>query len=212
MERVTLNASKRERRGKGAARSLRREGFIPSIVYRGGNSTAVQLGAKELSMFINKTAGEQVIVNLQLPDDIKQAIIKDYQVDPVTGKLLHVDFQEFAATDVIRVMVHVNIKGEAVGVKRDKGILQNVTREIEVECMPDKIPGHIDVDVSNLTIGHSIHVRDLNVGEGIRVLNDGDDVVVGVIAVKEEVAAPEAAAEVAEPEVVKKGKKEETKE
>ncbi|MCL4490559.1 MAG: 50S ribosomal protein L25 [Nitrospirae bacterium] len=214
MERVTLGVEKRERVGKGGARSLRREGGIPAVLYKGGNSTPVKLSGKELSYFISKTAGEQVIVDLKFDDGTKQAIVKDYQVDPMTGDLIHVDFQEISATEEIKVTVHVAIRGEAIGVKRDKGILQYGIREVEIECLPDKIPGHFDVDVSNLGIGHSIHVRDLKIGDGIRVLTDLDEVLAGVISVKEEVvAAPEAAPEVAEPEVIKKGKKteEETK-
>ncbi|MCL4537520.1 MAG: 50S ribosomal protein L25 [Nitrospirae bacterium] len=212
MERVTLNVEKRGRAGKGGARSLRREGVIPAVLYRGGNSMPVQLSGKELSQFISKTAGEQVIVNLQFSDDMKQAIVKDYQVDPVMGSLLHVDFQEISATEAIKVMVHVVIRGEAIGVKRDKGVLQHGLREIEIECLPDKIPGHIDVDVTNLGIGQSIHVSDLKLGEGIRVLTDTHEVIASVIAIKEEVAAPVAPTEAVEPEVIKKGKKEETKE
>lgn len=212
MERVTLGVEKREKSGKGGARSLRRSGVIPAILYKGGNSLPVQLSGKELSRFISKTAGEQVIVNLQFSDDTKQAIVKDYQIDPVMGNLLHVDFQEISATEAIRVMVHVVIKGEAVGVKRDKGVLQHGLREIEIECLPDKIPGHIDVDVTNLGLGQSIHVSDLKLGEGIKVLTDPDEVLATVIAVKEEVAAPAAVpTETVEPEVIKKGKKEEEK-
>jgi len=175
-------------------------------------SLPVQLSGKELSRFVSRTAGEQVIVNLQFPDGTKQAIVKDYQVDPVMGNLLHVDFQEISATEAIRVMVHVAIKGEAIGVKRDKGVLQHGLREIEIECLPDKIPGHVDVDVTNMGLGQAIHVSDLKLGEGIKVLTDPDEVLATVIAVKEEVAAPEAApVEIVEPEVIKKGKKEEEK-
>ncbi|MCL4456078.1 MAG: 50S ribosomal protein L25 [Nitrospirae bacterium] len=213
MERVTLNVEKREKSGKGGARSLRRSGIIPAIVYKGGNSMSVQLSGKELSKFISKTAGEQVIVNLQFSEDTKQAIVKDYQKDPVIGDLLHVDFQEISATEAMRVAVHVVIKGEALGVKRDKGILQHGLREIEIECLPDKIPGHVDVDVTNLLIGQSVHVSDLKLGEGIRILTDSHDVLASVIGIKEEVVAPvEAVAETVEPEVIKKGKKEEAKE
>jgi large subunit ribosomal protein L25 len=212
MERVTLAVEKREKLGKGGARSLRRSGVIPAILYKGGSSLPVQLSGKELSKFISKTAGEQVIVNLQFPDDTKQAIVKDYQIDPVMGNLLHVDFQEISATEAIRVMVHVVIRGEAIGVKRDKGVLQHGLREIEIECLPDKIPGHINVDVTNLGLGQSIHVGDLKLEDGIKVLTDPDEVLATVTAVKEEVAAPAAAsAETVEPEVIKKGKKEEEK-
>lgn len=208
MERVTLTAEKRARLGKGGARSLRGSGGIPAVMYKGGDSLALQLSAKEVSTFLAKTAGEQVMVNIKLPDDTKQAIVKDYQVDPATGSLLHVDFQEISATEELRVRVHVIIKGEAIGVKRDKGLLQHGIREVEIECLPDKIPGHFEVDVTHLTIGHAVHVSDLKLGEGIRLLTDPQEVLASVTGIKEEVAAPaEAAAEVAEPEVIKKGKK-----
>ncbi|MGD0282250.1 MAG: 50S ribosomal protein L25 [Dissulfurispiraceae bacterium] len=214
MERVTLNVEKRGRLGKGGARTLRSEGSIPAVVYKGGNSLPVQLSGKELSYFISKTAGEQVIVNLKFSDDTKQAILKEYQVDPVSGKLLHVDFQEISATEVIKVMVHVVVHGEALGVKRDKGILQYGIREVEIECLPDKIPGHFVIDVSDLTIGHGLHVKDLKPAEGIRILTDPNEVLVSVIGVKEEVVVPEVAAvaEPVEPEVIKKGKKTEEEE
>jgi len=209
MERFSLNVAKREATGKGGARSLRRSGYTPAIVYRGGTSLPVQIAAKELSHFINRTAGEQVLVNLDLPEGQKQAIVKDYQVDPILGDLLHVDFQEISATEEIEIAVHIVTTGEAIGVKRDKGILQYGIREIEIECLPDKIPGHVTVDVSNLLIGQTIHVSDLKLGEGIRVITDPGKMIVTVTAIKEEVVvAPEAVVEEAvEPEVIKKGKK-----
>jgi large subunit ribosomal protein L25 len=137
------------------------------------------------------------------------AIVKDCQKDPIMGDLLHVDFQEISATEEIEISVHIITTGESIGVKRDKGILQFGIREIEIECLPDKIPGHVTVDVSNLLIGQTIHVSDLKLGEGIRVITDPGELIVAVTTIKEEVvAAPEVAVvEVAEPEVIKKGKK-----
>ncbi len=209
MERFSLNVAKREAVGKGVARGLRRSGFTPGIVYRGGDSMPVQIVAKELAQFISKTAGEQVLVNLDMPEGQKQAIVKDYQTDPILGDLLHVDFQEISATEEIEITVHILTTGEAIGVKRDKGLLQYGIREIEIECLPDKIPGHVTVDVSNLEIGQAIHVSDLNLGEGIKVLTDSEKMIVAVTSIKEEVvaAAPEVEAVAAEPEVIKKGKK-----
>ncbi|MBN2654821.1 MAG: 50S ribosomal protein L25 [Nitrospirae bacterium] len=209
MQITTLKAEKRENTGKGIARGLRREGMIPSVLYRAGGSTAIQMPGKELALFISRTAGEQVIVNLEFNDGAKQAIVKDYQVDPVAGNLLHVDFQEILATETIKVNVHIAVKGEPVGVKRDGGILQHSLREIEIECLPSMIPGHIDIDVSGLEINHSIHVSDLKLQNGIKVLTDAQEVIATVTAVKEEATAAEAEAEAAaaEPEVIKKGKK-----
>lgn len=206
MERVSLDVSPRQKVGKGVARALRRQGIIPAVLYRKGSSMALQLDGKEISRLISRSAGEKVIVDLKFPDEVRQALIKDYQRDPVYGELLHVDFQEILATETVRVAVHLAIKGEPIGVKRDKGILQYGIRDIEIECLPDRIPGHIDVDVSNLGLGQSIHVRDIKLGEGIKVLTDPNDVIASVTAVKEEVtAAP--TTEIAEPEVIKKGKK-----
>lgn len=214
MEKVTLNVEKRGRLGKGGARSLRAGGSIPAVVYKGGDSVSVQIAGKELFSFLSRTAGEQVIVDLKFQDDTKQAILKEYQVDPISGKLLHVDFQEISATELIKVMVHVVIQGEPIGVKRDKGVLQHGLREVEIECLPDKIPGHFVIDVSPLIIGHALHVRDIVPGEGIRIITEPHEVLASVIGIKEEVVVPEVAAvaEAVEPEVIKKGKKTEEEE
>lgn len=208
MERITIHAEKRDRAGKGVARSLRRQGFIPSVLYRAGYSIPLKIRRKELTSFISSTAGEQVMVNLEFPDGEKRlALLKDYQVDPVKGELLHSDFFEVLLTEKVRITVAVSTSGEPVGVKRDGGILQHGIREIEIECLPDKIPGHISVDVSGLELGKSIHVGDLSLGEGIKVLTDPEEVIATVTAAVEE-AVP-SAPEIAEPEVIKKGKKEE---
>jgi large subunit ribosomal protein L25 len=210
MEKLNLNVQKRDTRGKGAARELRRGGFTPAIIYRAGDSQPVQIAAKEMSKFINKTSGEQVLVTLDLADGSKQAILKEYQKDPITGQLLHVDFQEILATEEIEISVHIVTIGECIGVKRDKGILQYGIREIEIKCLPDKIPGHVTVDVTDMLIGKTVHVSDLELGEGIKVLTDPGELIVAVIALKEEVIeAPEVAVvpEAVEPEIIKKGKK-----
>jgi len=218
MDRITINAEKREEFGKGAARGLRRNNMIPAIIYRGGGSLPLKFSKKELAQFINTTAGEQVMVNLQFADgESRLALMKDYQVDPIKGELLHADFFEVSLTEEVKVTVHITAIGDSIGVKRDGGILQYLLREIEVECLPDKIPGHIETDISGLEIGQSVRVSDLKLGEGIKVLNNPEEVIVNVIAPAVEAAPPaEAAAaaapEVTEPEVTKKGKKEEKEE
>jgi large subunit ribosomal protein L25 len=214
MERITLIAEKREATGKGAARSLRREGSVPAVLYRGGTSTPIKINRRELTRFMQETAGEQVMVNLQFSGgENRLALMKDYQVDPLKGELLHTDFFEVSLTEEIEVTVHVTTIGEPIGVKRDGGILQHGIREIAIECLPDKVPGHIQVDVSGLETGKSIHVSDLDLGEGVKVLTDSGELIATVTApvVEEEAPAPapEAVAAVAEPEVIKKGKKEE---
>jgi len=212
MERITLNVQKREEKGKGAARSLRRAQMIPAILYRGGGSLPIKIPRKEIAQFINSTAGEQVMVNLRFGEEENRlALIRDYQVDPTSREMLHVDFFEVSLTEKVRVSVPVTTVGEPIGVKRDKGILQNLLREIEVECLPDNIPGHIKIDISGLEIGQSFHVGDLRLGDDVKVLTDASEVIANVIApIVEEAAPAEAAApEVTEPEVIKKGKKEE---
>lgn len=212
MERITLNVQKREEKGKGAARSLRRGAMIPAVLYRGGGSLPIKIPKKEMAQFINTTAGNQVMVSLHFADgENKLALIKDYQVDPTKRELLHADFFEVSLTEKVRVSVHVTTTGEPIGVKRDKGILQHLLREIEVECLPDKIPGNIKIDISGLEIGQSFHVGNLSLGEEVKILTDSTEVLANIIApLVEEVAPAEVAApEVTEPEVIKKGKKEE---
>jgi len=211
MERITINVEKRKEFGKGAARSLRRKSMIPAVIYRGGRAIPIKFSKRELTQFINTTAGGQVMVNLEFSDgESRLALLKDYQVDPTKRELLHADFFEVSLTEKVRVTVHVTTAGEPIGVKRDGGILQCLLREIEVECLPDRIPGQIEIDISGLEIGRSLHVSDLKLGEDIKVLTNPQETIVNVLApVAEEVASAEVAApEVTEPEVIKKGKKE----
>lgn len=216
MERLSIVAEKREKQGKGVARSLRREGMVPAVLYREGSSQSIKLNKKDLAKLINAMSGEQVMVDLQFKDGGKKlALLKDYQVDPVRGELLHTDFFEVSLTEEVRIPIHVTTVGEPIGVRRDGGILQHTLREVMIECLPDKIPGKTVIDISKLEVGQSIHVSDLSFEEGIKVLTDLNDVIVTVVAAVVEVApvaaeavAAEAAA-AAEPEVAKKGKKEE---
>ncbi len=216
MERVTLNAEPRTEAGKGTARALRRNGYMPAVLYRAGKSTPIKLKKREIVNFLNSTMGEQVMVNLQFSDgNSRLALLKDYQLDPVKGELLHTDFYEVSLKEKVKVTVSILLKGEPVGVKREGGILQQPLSELEIECLPDMIPSHLEIDVSGLKVGHSLHVRDLTLEEGIKVFDSPEDVVATVIAPVTEVeeAAPEGEAEeTAEPEVIKKGKKEEAEE
>ncbi len=216
MERVTLNAEHRTETGKGVARSLRRQGYMPAVIYRAGSSMPIKLKRQDIVNFLNSTMGEQVMVNLQFSDgDTRLALLKDYQVDPVKGELLHTDFYEVSLKEKVRVTVSIVLMGEPVGVKREGGVLQQTLSELEIECLPDMIPSHLEIDVSGLKVGRSLHVSDLTLEEGIRVFDDPEEVIATVVApaVEPEEAAPEEeAAEAAEPEVIKKGKKEEAEE
>lgn len=206
MEKFVLNVQKREKTGKGVARQLRAQGIIPCVIYKDGQSEPIQIPAKDLLPFINIATREKIFVTIKIDGQEKQAILQDYQVDPVSGKLLHVDFMEVSATEQIRVSVPIVLIGEPIGVRQDKGVLQHGISEIEIEAIPEKIPGHIEVDVSALEVGDAIHVRDIKFEEGIKVISDLDEVIATVTVEAEEVEAV-TAEEVPEPEIIKKGKK-----
>jgi large subunit ribosomal protein L25 len=217
MAEIVLNAGNRTERGKNAARRLRRQGLVPAVVYGGkGDAVAVAVDPKVLLKVLRSEAGRNTILKLDLGSaGVTSAILKSWQVDPVKENFLHADFYRIAMDVAIRVTVPIAVKGEARGVKVDAGILELIMRQIEVECLPGDIPERIEVDVTDLGLHGALRVSDLPITGKIKVLEDADQVVVHVISVKEEVAATaapaegEAAAGAAEPEVVKKGKKEE---
>jgi len=219
MAEIVVNATDRIGRGKNAARRLRREGLIPGVVYGGkGDNIAVSVDPKALQRVRRSEAGRKAILKLDMAGKgASSAILKSWQVDPIKDTFLHADFYRIAMDVAIRVTVPITARGEARGVKVDAGILEMVLREIEVECLPGDIPERIEIDVADLGINDAARVSDLLVSPKVKVLKPPDQVVVHVIAVKEEVAptvaAPvvegEAPAAPAEPEVLKKGKKEE---
>ncbi len=220
MAEIVISATNRADRGKNAARRLRRRGLVPGIVYGGkGENLAVAVDPKALQRVLRSEAGRNAILKLSIADHgSSNAILKNWQVDPVKESFLHADFYRIAMDVAIRVTVPIHVVGEARGVKVDAGILELVIREIEVECLPGDIPERIAVDVADLGINQSLRVSDVPIPAKVKVLQAADQVVVHVVAVKEEEAAPAAAAPVAEgeaaapgaePEVIKKGKKEE---
>jgi len=219
MAEIVVSAKGRTDRGKNAARRLRREGFIPAVVYGGkGGNFAVAVDPKSLQKVLRSEAGRNAILKLDIAGQgATNAILKSWQVDPIRESFLHADFYRIAMDVAIRVTVPIQVKGEARGVKVDAGILELIMREIAVECLPGDIPEHIDVDVSDLGINGALRVSDLPVSEKVKILEGADQFVVHVVSVKEEVvAAPGVVAPVegeaaapAEPEVLKKGKKEE---
>jgi len=219
MAEIIVTAKGRDGRGKNAARRLRRDGMIPGVVYGGkGENVAVAVDPKALKKVLRSEAGRNTILKLDIAGTgATNAILKSWQVDPIKENFLHADFYRIAMDVAIRVTIPVHVRGEARGVKVDAGILELIMREIEVECLPGDIPEHIDVDVSDLGLNGALRVSDLQVNEKVKVLESADQVVVHVVSVKEEVvAAPGAAVPVegeaaapAEPEVLKKGKKEE---
>jgi large subunit ribosomal protein L25 len=214
---MLIEAIGREERGKNAARRLRRNGQVPAVLYGGASeplSLAVETRQAKLVM---RSVGHNVIHELQVSGGEKiPAMLKDWQVDPVRGDLLHLDLQRVAMDVMLRVRVRVNTVGEPHGVKVQGGIFERVTRDIEVECLPGDIPEEITVDVSDLEIGRQLRAADLPLDPAkVRLISEPQRVLAHVIApTKEEeapvieVAAVEAAAP-SEPEVIKKARKEE---
>jgi large subunit ribosomal protein L25 len=200
---------------KNAARRVRVKGRIPAVVY-GANepSVAVEVDPKQILRILHSEAGHNSIFDLEIGSAKAKAMIVDWQYEPIKGSLLHIDLKRIALDKAIRVEVPIQLVGIPVGVKTQGGILDQVLREVEVECLPTDIPSHIDVDVSNLAFGDVLRVSDLPHGGKLKFLTDENNTVAHIVAIKEETTAtPEAeaaaaAAGPAEPEVVKKGKQE----
>ncbi|HNX81071.1 MAG TPA: 50S ribosomal protein L25 [Candidatus Omnitrophota bacterium] len=212
MEEIILNAQTRAETGRGKVKDLRDGGFLPCVVYgEGEKAQAILVNNGEFLHMIHEHKIENAILTLKVKDDKKKSrscLIKDVQYDPVRGTIIHVDFHEISLTKAIKVNVQVVAKGESVGVKQDGGALEHVQWEIEVECLPTNIPQSLEVDISALKIGDSIHVKDIVVPEGVKIITDPDTVVLTIAApMKEEVPAEAVEGEEKkEPEVIKEKK------
>jgi large subunit ribosomal protein L25 len=210
-----LEAQPRTAGNKNAARRVRRDGKIPAVVYGAGkDAVSVAVDPRHVLRILHSETGHNTIFDLTLDHDKTKAMIVDWQFEPVKGKLLHVDLKRIAMDQKLAVKVPIELKGEAAGVKQQGGILEQMLREVEVECLPADIPSFIEVDVSELTFGKVLRVADLPHSGKLKFLTDENQPVAHVTSVKEEVAptpeaaAAEAAAAPAEPEVIKKGKQE----
>ncbi|UCH45810.1 MAG: 50S ribosomal protein L25 [Nitrospiraceae bacterium] len=215
MEKILLKADKRSEIGKGGARSLRRRGIMPAVMYSGDTSTPVKVNSKEISRLMFKGTAEHALITLELHEAGKKisehpVLVKDYQLDPVTDDLLHLDFIEVSLKKKVVVTVPIVITKDPVGIKLG-GIAEHHLREVEIECLPTQIPDKIEVDAGFIEIGHSLHVSDITIPEGVTFVTDPKEVVLNVSAPKVEAEPEEEAAEgeAAEPEVVGKGKEEE---
>jgi len=208
---ISISGSRRESRGKNAARKTRAAGQIPAVMYgHGEEPIPVAVDARTFQLALRHHKGGNAIVNLAVSGSEYTALIRDVQFDPVSRHVIHLDFQHISLTETVEVSVTVHLTGLPLGVKDGGGILEHITREVEVRCLPTAIPPSIDVDVSALNIGDSVHVRDLPAHD-ITILTDPDTTIATVVApsVVEEKPAEEVAAAVttAEPEVITKGKK-----
>ena len=204
-----------ESRGKNEARRLRVEGKIPAVLYGAKkDSVAVAVDPKQISRILHSASGHNTIFDLKVGSEQTKAMIVDWQYEPIKGSLLHIDLKRIAMDQRLRVKVPIHLVGVAEGVKTQGGLMDQVLREVEVECLPSDIPSHIDIDVTSMLFGDVKRVKDLDHGGKLKFVTDEDQTVAHVTAVKEEVApTPEATAEAAatapaEPEVIKKGKQE----
>jgi large subunit ribosomal protein L25 len=215
IEQNVLEAQPRESGTKNHARRVRREGKIPAVVYGAGkDAMPVTVDPRHVLRILRSDSGHNTIFDLAMDGAQTKAMIVDWQYEPIKGNLLHIDLKRIAMDKVLRVNVPIVLQGVPTGVKTEGGILEQMLREVEIECLPADIPSHIDVDVTELTFGKVLRVEDLPHNEKLKFLTEANQPVAHVTSVKEEVAAtPEAAAAdaaagPAEPEVIKKGKAE----
>ena len=216
---VTVSADVRASRGKNAAHRTRRAGQIPAVIYGAFKEPiSVALDPREILKIVRSSTGYNTIFNLQIQGgENTPVMVVDHQVDPLKGTLLHADLKRIDLTKRIRVTVPVHTEGEPKGVKVQGGLLEIITRVVEIDCLPDDIPEHFVIDVGELMIGQSKRASDVTLAGSIKLVSDPQSVIAHVVALRVEAeptpaegaVAPEAAATTAEPEVIKKGKKEE---
>jgi len=218
---IKVAAHPRDTRGKNAARRTRREGAIPAVVYGAQKKAiAVAVSPREITQILHSPSGYNTIFNLEIAgQETTPVMVVDHQNDPIKGHLMHADLKRIDLNQRLKVTIPVVTRGEPRGVKTQGGLLEIVTRAAEIECLPDEIPEHFTVDVTELMIGQSKRAGDLPMSGSMKLFTAPDTVIAHVVALRAEAApaaaeaapaAPEAAAPAAaEPEVIKKGKKEE---
>jgi len=214
---ATLDAQARDSFGKNEARRTRRGGRVPGVLYgEGKDATAISVDPRALLRILHSDSGQNTLISLKLAGrSDARVLVKDFQLDPVTHQVLHADFYRVAMDKAIQVTIPIVVRGEPKGVKQQSGILEFVRREIVVSCLPADIPENVEVDVSELMLHQGIRVRDIATSAKWKPITEGEAMLVHVIMPKaEEVPAPAEAAAAApvtpaEPEVIKKGKKEE---
>jgi large subunit ribosomal protein L25 len=220
---ATLEALNRDGFGKNEARRLRAGGQIPAVLYGGQKpdeaAAPIAVDPKALMRILHSESGVNTLIALSVNGSSTRVLVKEYQLDPVTHKLLHADFYRVAMDKLLTVSIPIVVRGEPKGVKQQGGVLDFVHREIEVECLPADIPEKIEIDVSELLVNQAVRVRDLAVDPKWKAITDGDVMLVHVMMPKAEEPEPTAAdaaaaatAAPAEPEVIKKGKVEKPEE
>jgi large subunit ribosomal protein L25 len=213
MEEIFLEVDPRQELGRGKVNDLREQGFIPGVVYSGGTeAVSVKIARRQFLQLLHEHRLENMIINVKVKGDNKEkgrpCMIKEMQHHPVHDHILHIDFVEVSLTKVIKVNVPVAVKGESMGVKQEGGSLEHILWEIEVECLPTKIPQNVVIDISKLKIGDSVHIKDISFPPEVKVINDPDAIVLTISApmkVEEPVEGAEGE-EKKEPEVIKEKK------
>ena|ERR1700690_3752394 len=214
MAQIIVQGAPRAQRGKNEARRLRVTGNVPATLYGGkGEALSLALNTKQLTAILRSESGQNTLFEIDLAGKHEPAIVKDWQVDPVSGNLLHVDLLRVAMDVRMRVKVPVHTFGEPSGVKVQGGVFEIVTREVEIECLPTEIPSEFKVDVSGLMLNQSFRAGELQIDKTkMKLLTDAERVLAHVVTLRAEEEKPVEAAVVgtvpAEPEVIKKGKKE----
>jgi large subunit ribosomal protein L25 len=209
-----LAVAVRKQAGKGAARSMRRAGKVPAVLYGQGECLLLTVNPDELIKILKSHAGSTALISLTVTgaksNSNRTALLRDYQVDPVSGAVLHADLFEISMSKPIRVKVPIHVTGGIPAGVKEGGVLHHNTRELHVECLPSALPDHIEVDASALNIGDGIHLKEIATREGVRFLDDPDQMVVSVAApmsdAKLEALLTSTAGPAAEPEVLAKGK------
>lgn len=213
MEELVLNAKKRDKTGKEEANKLRKEGFIPGVVYGGAETLSLSFDEKDLKKILSGNRGDNTIFHLNIEGAENKecnVIVREFQNRPVKNELLHVDFYEVSMDKEIAVTVGIVLEGKAFGVDQEGGMLNHMMKEVEVECLPTSIPDEIKIDVTELKIGDVLHLKDVSMPEGVKLLEDPEEPVISVTMIVEEVI--EAPAEEEEGVEGEEAKEEEAKE
>ena len=202
-DKITVKAEKREGRGKNDSRRMRVQGRVPVVIYGGGTESAsASVELKELAAVLRTDSGVNSVFSLDIAGEgITDVIFQDRQIDSIHGRLVHADLRRFAKGEKIEMTVPIHLLGDAPGLNEEGAVMSQALREIKVLCEPANTPDSIDIDVSNLNLGDSIHVSDLKVGAGIEIHEDPETVVASIIVVQEEELEPQTDA-AGEPELV----------
>ena len=202
-EKIIVKAEKRDGRGKNVNRRLRGEGKVPVIVYGGGGeSVSVAAELKDLAAVLRTDAGVNTVFSLDVANEgVGDVMFQDRQIDPVRGRLIHADLRRIAKGEKFEMTIPIHLVGEAEGLKEEGAMLSQALREIKILVEPAKAPESFDLDISELSVGHSLHVSDLNIDKGIEIHEDPETVVASIVIVKEAELEPQVE-EGAEPAVV----------